>query len=147
MSADGTKTRATTSYIGALLILLVMAIFFFTNFKTVVVSGQSMEPTFLNGRRLLASSAYWLVGSIRKNDVVVVRNEVSHEYVIKRVYRVAGEKVDWVNAPDTWDISAGEFVVPPDNIFVLGDNRAVSEDSRRYGPVPLERVIGKVVVR
>lgn len=147
MEVVATKNQARTSYVGTLLILLVMALFFLSSFKTVVVSGQSMEPTFLNGRRLLASSAYWLVGPIRENDIVVVKNENNHEYVIKRVYRMAGQKVDWVNSPDSWDISAGEYTVPEGNLFVLGDNRAVSEDSRRYGPVPIERVIGKVVVR
>jgi len=147
METLGVKTRATTSYAGTLLLVLGMAIFFFQNFKTVVVSGQSMEPTFLNGRRLLASSAYWLIGNIRDNDIVVIRGEKGDEYVIKRVYRMGGETVDWVNIPDDWPLTKGRFVVPDGKIYVLGDNRAVSEDSRRFGAVDVSRVLGKVVVR
>ena len=141
------KTKATTGFVGTLAMLLGVAVFLFLNFKTVVVSGDSMEPTFINGRRLLASSAYWLVGPIRQNDIVVVHAADSKEYLIKRVYRLAGETVDWVNIPEGWSLTSGEFKVPTGQIYVLGDNRAVSEDSRKYGPVPLSRVVGKVVVR
>lgn len=130
-----------------LLILLGLAVFSYFNFTTVVVSGNSMEPTFANGRRLLASSAYFLVGGIKKNDIVVIRGTKGEDYMIKRVYRTEGEKVEWVFAPENYPVDGPEFVVPNGTVFVLGDNRVVSEDSRKYGPIPLSRIIGKVVVR
>lgn len=41
----------------------------------------------------------------------------------------------------------GPVVVPPDSVFVMGDNRLVSYDSRRFGAIPMERVLGEAVVR
>lgn len=129
--------------------VLAFAVFFLLNFTTVVVSGPSMLPTFKTGRRLLASKAYWLVGGLRHDDIVVVREKDSHAgtgYFIKRVYRLAGEKVDMVNIPRTWKLRQGPFTVPEGTVYVLGDNREVSSDSREFGPVELSRIIGKVVV-
>lgn len=145
--SPSSKLKVKTGFSLALLMILGIAVFYFLNFKTVVVSGQSMEPTFFSGRRLLASSAYWLIGGLKRNDIVVIKSEDSHEYIIKRLYRLEGEKVDWLNVPDDWSLTRGEYVVPKGHVFVLGDNRAVSEDSRKFGAVRLERVIGKVVIR
>ena len=142
-----TKRRVRKGFSISLVMLLLIAVFYFTNFKSVVVTGDSMEPTFMSGRRLLASDAYWLVGGLRPNDIVVIRGEKNDEYIIKRIYKVAGQKVDWANTPDDWSLVKGEFVVPEGHIFVLGDNRAVSEDSRRFGAVPIDRVLGKVVLK
>jgi signal peptidase I len=125
------------------LVLLVIAIFFYFSFHTVVVSGQSMEPTFHTGERLLACKAYWLVGPIKDKDVVVIQRP--GEYIIKRVYRTEGETVDFVNAPSTWDITRGEYKVPEGCVYVLGDNRPVSSDSRAFGAVPTSDVIGKIL--
>lgn len=119
--------------------------FFYLNFRTVIVTGDSMEPTFKTGRRLLSSRAYWLVGPIQPRDVVVIRGEAPGEYMIKRVYKLAGQVVDWANIPESWSITNGEYVVPDGNVYVLGDNRDYSEDSRRYGAVPMGRVLGKIV--
>lgn len=145
------KGVAITGFGTALLFVLVFAIFFYFNFTTVVVSGNSMEPTFQNGERLLASRAYWLVGQIKRRDVVVVRTQGQDPgqtgYIIKRVLGLPGDKIDGANVPDSWRVSDGPFVVPPGRVYVIGDNREVSEDSRRLGAVPLEDVLGKIVIR
>lgn len=129
--------------------VLAFAVFFLLNFKTVVVSGPSMLPTFKSGRRLLASKAYWLVGPLRRDDVVVVREAdptAGTGYFIKRIYRLAGETVDMVNVPRTYKLAEGPYKVPAGTVYVLGDNREVSSDSRELGPIELTRIIGKVVV-
>lgn len=144
--AQKSRRRAFTGFGVAMLGVLAFAIFFIVNFTTVVVSGQSMLPTFKTGRRLLCSKAYWLVGPIRRDDIVVVREKDNDGYFIKRVHRLAGETVDMVNAPRSWRLSQGPFVVPAGTVYVLGDNREVSSDSREFGPVELSRIIGKVVV-
>lgn len=126
--------------------VLAFAIFFIQNFKTVVVSGPSMMPTLRSGDRILASKAYWLVGGIRRKDIVVIKDENATGYIIKRVVFLPGETVDFYNAPRNWPLRNGPFVVPADSYYVLGDNREVSEDSRIFGPVDKSRIIGKVVV-
>lgn len=151
MSESGkSKRRAFTSFGVTLLMILGFVIFFQQNFNSVIVSGPSMMPTLHSGQRLWASRAYWLVGPIRKKDIVVLRDPGSSTgYIIKRVAFVAGETVDWYNAPRSplWTLSQGPYVVPQGSIYVLGDNRAVSEDSRAFGSVELDRVLGKVVIR
>lgn len=148
-SHTGIRRRAFTGFGAAMLGVLAFAVFFLLNFTTVVVSGGSMLPTFKTGRRLLASKAYWLVGSLRRDDIVVVREKDGKGYFIKRIYRLAGETVDMVNVPRAplWTLAQGPFVVPPNTVYVLGDNREISSDSREFGPVELSRIIGKVVVR
>ena len=127
--------------------LLAFAIYFHLTFTTVVVSGESMLPTLTNGQRVLTSRAYWLVGPIRDKDVVVIKDDGPTGYIIKRVYKMAGEIVDWYNVPDNVDFRDGEYKVPLGHVYVLGDNREVSEDSRRFGPVKVDDIIGKVVIR
>lgn len=129
-----------------MLVVLGLSLIFYFNFKTVQVSGVSMLPTFKNGRRLLVSKAYWLVGNIRHKDIVVVRDENPTGYIIKRVAYMAGEEVDWKDSPEGHRLTNGKYKVPEGTVFVLGDNRPQSEDSRKFGPVPLKSILGKVLV-
>lgn len=139
---------AFTGFGVTLLFILAMAVVFYLNFKTVIVSGPSMEKTFKSGDRLLSSRAYWLIGPIQKKDVIVIHNEDGKGYIIKRVCYMPGEKVDMWNSPrsDIWSIANGQYVVPEGMYYVLGDNRPVSEDSRAFGPIKKERVLGKIIL-
>jgi signal peptidase I len=145
--ATAGRKRTVTGFTVLVLFMLAFAIFCYKNFKTVVVSGISMVPTFKDGQRVLVSHAYWLVGPIRRKDIVVLRDSGPTGYIIKRVYRMGGDKVDWENAPESHRLTDPPFVVPDGELYVLGDNRLRSEDSRKFGPVPLGDVLGKVVVR
>ena len=143
------KTKAVTGFTLTMVMALGFAVFFYLNFKTVVVSGESMLPTFKSGQRVLVSKAYWLIGGIRPKDIVVIADENPENtdgYLIKRVYKMGGEKVDYANVPPEHKLADGDYVVPEGHLYVLGDNREHSEDSRRYGPIPINSVIGKVVV-
>jgi signal peptidase I len=142
------KRKALTGFGLSLVMILLITLFFYFNFKTVIVSGRSMEPTFKDKQRLLACRAYWLVGGIKDKDVVVIKHGPGpQDYIIKRVYKMAGEVVDWVNVPASWKLTNGEYKVPEGHIYVLGDNREVSEDSRKFDAVPIDQVIGKIVKR
>ncbi len=141
------RKYALTEFGSTLVLLLVILVFVWANFTTVIVSGPSMEPTFKSGQRLYACKAYWLIGPIKKKDIVVIKGEGPKEYFIKRVYAMAGDTVDWANVPDSWSLRQNEYKVPAGEIYVLGDNREVSEDSRVWGAVPIDRVIGKIVKR
>lgn len=141
------KTVLVTGFTVFLLLMLGFSVFFFLNFNTASVSGPSMEPTLKNGRRLLFTRAYWLVGDIRKNDIIVfVSPDDPKESVIKRVAGLPGDKIDPLNAPNDWGLARGPFTVPEGTLYVLGDNAEVSEDSRDFGPIPRASVKGKIVI-
>jgi signal peptidase I len=144
------RKLAFTSFGLVLLSIFGLALFFKANFEYVIVSGNSMEPTFQDKDKILTSRAYWLVGGIGPKDIVVIRNPESPDgkgYLIKRVHRLGGQKVDFLNVPESHRLADGEYVVPPDSIYVIGDNRAVSEDSRKFGAVKINDVLGKYVLR
>jgi len=130
----------------ALLFSLAAVIFFKREFFTIQVTGRSMMTTYQNCQRLLATRAYWLVGNIKRNDVVVVKSDNPGEYLIKRVNRLPGETVDWLNVPHDYKLVDGPYVVPNDSVYVLGDNLPESSDSREFGPIRLEQIMGKVVI-
>ena len=134
-----------TSFGVFLLFILAFVLVFSSNFQTVQVKGESMEPTFLSGQRLLITRAYWMVGGIKRNDIIVLKKPDTGETIIKRVYAMPGETVDFYNVPENWNLAKGEYKVPKDTYFVLGDNRPVSEDSRIFGPIGEKFVMGKVI--
>lgn len=140
------KKRAITGFGVVLTLILLFAIFFYLNFKTVQVSGSSMLPTLKDRQRVLVSKAYWLIGPIERKDIVVIRDDTPTGFMIKRVQFIAGERVDWKVVPENHRLAEGEFIVPEGEVYVLGDNKLHSEDSRRFGTVPLEEILGKVVV-
>ncbi len=105
-----------------------------------------MENTLKNGDHILVCKALWLV-SINKGDIIVIKGEKPGEYLVKRVYALEGDSVDFSNQPKDWDFTKGKFVVPEGHVYVLGDNAAVSEDSRSFGPVPNGQILGKVIER
>lgn len=126
--------------------VLAFALFFYFNFKTVEVRGQSMEPTFESGQHVLMSNNYWLVGQIRREDFVIVRVPDTKEALIKRVKGLGGDVIDFMYVPHDWKLSSGEYKVPEGHYYVLGDNRPVSQDSRDYGAFEAKDIEGKVVV-
>lgn len=128
-----------------LLFVLGFVALFRVNFQTVQVQGESMEPTFTSGEKVVITKAYWLVGPLRKNDIVVFKLPNMEGEAIKRVYAVGGDKVDFYNVPETWNLGKGEFVVPEGQYYLLGDNRSVSEDSRTFGAIDSNHILGKVI--
>ena len=126
------------------------------------VQGDSMEPTLGGGDVVLISRWSAGVGSFERGDLVVF-GDPDGELSLKRVVGLSGDSVaiqDGVlvvdgTAPvepyaDPQLIDAAYFgpvVVGPSSVFVLGDNRATSIDSRDYGAVDLDHVAGRVVLR
>jgi signal peptidase I len=143
----GLKPAARNGFLVVLLLVFLFLTFFFFNFQTIVVKGESMLPTFKPDQRILVCKAIWLVGPLRQGDIVVVRSQSPGEYLVKRVYAVAGSKVDYRYQPFNWDYTQGQFSVPEGHLYLLGDNLANSEDSREFGPIALGDVLGKVVER
>ena len=130
-----------------------------------VVRGDSMAPTFLEDDYLLVSRTAYLVADPSRGDVVVVRDphDPTAEY-LKRVVglprervRVEGGRVfadgrpleepylDPASLPEGGQVH--EWELGEDEYVVLGDNRRHSSDSRRFGPVTVDAIVGKAWFR
>ena len=121
------------------------------------VRGSSMEPLY-NGSTM---TLFFRWTEPKHQDIVLVDSEALDEMIIKRVIALPGDRVSVQNSvvylngealdepyvayPGGPDLA--ELTVPEDTIFVLGDNRAVSLDSRSslLGPVPAREVMGTVL--
>lgn len=159
-SAAGTPLRAVAgellraSGLGFLLYCLL--------FNLSVVRGSSMAPGIADGDRILVEPWSYLVGDVERGDVIVMRYPLdpSVDY-IKRVIGVPGDRVYvcngkvWVNGElldepyvEHEGIEAPVYSeVRPEYLFVLGDNRPRSSDSREFGLVPRDHVRGRVDFR
>ncbi len=148
------------------LCLLAVSLLFTFVGRFVSVDGESMMPTLEDGDRLLAIEPVY---SAQAGDIVIIsRTFTQEEPIIKRVIAVGGDtvKIDfsanliYVNDAVLQDF--GDFApistpgnvnypltVPEGCIFVLGDNRNNSKDSRNseIGCIPVDRVIGKACLR
>ncbi|MBL7199993.1 MAG: signal peptidase I [Anaerolineae bacterium] len=125
------------------------------------VYGHSMEPNLHTDQRLVVEKVSYRLHSPQRGDVVVLRlPERGPELLIKRIIALPGETIeirDGVAYIDGLPLdepylsrktggSYGPFTVPEGQAFVMGDNRSASNDSRVFGPVSLERVVGRAWV-
>ena len=146
-------------------VLAVVVIFTFV-IRLIGVDGHSMVPTLQDGDRLLVLTAPWC-GDYQYGDVVVLREQTFlDEPIVKRVIATEGQTVDidfvtgsvyvdgellqedYINEPTyTEEGTVFPLTVPEGSIFVMGDNRNHSNDSRdsRLGTVDTRYVIGKAV--
>ena len=134
------------------------------------VNGQSMVPNFQNGEYLLTDKISYRFGEPKRGDVIVFHAPDSANCpegtgcdFIKRVIALPGETVEvkdnaiYVNGtkleedyiPDTFPIQPGAFTqgrvvtLGAGEYFVSGDNRPYSSDSRAWGPLPEENIVGR----
>lgn len=144
-------------------IVLTLVIFFLI--RTVVqnfrVEGMSMEPSFHDGQFLLINKLAYKLGEPERGDVIVFRypRDPSRDF-IKRVIGLPGETIEIRNgqvyvdgqlSPTAATINeasynSGPTTLGPDELYVLGDNRPNSSDSHAWGTLPLDLVIGKVIL-
>lgn len=126
------------------------------------VYGQSMEPNLHTNERLVIEKFSYHFHGPRRGDVIVLRDPGgTPELLIKRVIGLPGERVTLadgkvyidgqpLNEPYLDQSTQGggrSWVVPPLTVFVMGDNRSASRDSRIFGPVALEELIGRALFR
>lgn len=161
MSSSPVK-RATREALETLILALVLTLlirgFLVESF---LVQGHSMEPTLLHGERLLVSKVLYRFREPKRGEVIVFRYPRDERTdFIKRVLALPGETVEvrlgriYINdqpldEPYIWKsgvYSMPPMLVPEGHLFVMGDNRTNSEDSRVFGPVRLSNVKGKAFV-
>lgn len=123
------------------------------------VDGSSMEPSLHHNELILVNRLAYQFGEPARGDVVVFRfpRDPEQEY-IKRIIGLPGDTIEirdhqvfvngilleepYIAAPTN---QSGVWTVPEDRYFVLGDNRNDSSDSRAWGTVPEEYLIGKAI--
>ncbi len=157
------------SLLDLLLILVLALIFMFGVVRPFVVEplyipSESMSPTLEPGDRVIAAKFVYRLGDPHRGDLAVLRNpENKDEDLIKRVVGLPGDAVEvrdgvlyvngerneepYVNYRLTDSTFFGPEKVPQGHVFVMGDNRSNSRDSRDFGPVPEKDLLGKAVVR
>lgn len=99
------------------------------------ISGNSMEPTLLDGELVVF---YRLDREYRKDDIVIIQREDNIQYV-KRIAACGNERVE--TSEEGVEIP---YEVPAGAYFVLGDNREDSIDSRTFGVIRHEEIVGRV---
>lgn len=149
----------------ALLIVIPIRYFIFQPF---FVRGQSMEPNFHDGDYLIIDEISYRFNQPSRGEVIVFKypGNPTQRY-IKRIIGLPGETIEIKdglitisNENYSWSLNElfylsesiatqGDVVISlsQDEYFVLGDNRNASYDSRRWGPLPEEDIIGRVVFR
>ena len=98
-----------------------------------------MEPTFQNGNYLIVDEISYHLRAPKKNEVVIFRYPKDpSKFFIKRIIGLPGESVT-ENGKTTF--------LDNDEYFVMGDNRDASSDSRIWGPVKEDLIIGRAFIR
>lgn len=131
------------------------------------IPSGSMEPTLQVDDRILVSKFSYRLGRIARGDVIVFHYPLNPgKDFVKRVVALGGERVELrdgvvlINDLPITELyptalaagdracttSYGPQKIPPSQLFVLGDNRCNSEDSRFFGFVPVENVVGKALL-
>lgn len=136
-------------------IFLLVETFVVQGFK---VYGSCMEPNLMSGERLLGNKLVYHLQPIRRGDIVVFRPPHKPDTpFIKRVIGLPGEVIAirrnrvYINGVPldepylrmAWHDDRPAERIPPGMVFVMGDNRDNSSDSRSWGELPLSRVEAK----
>ena len=123
------------------------------------VEGQSMEPNLHTDQRLVVEKVSYRFHGPQRFDIVVPRlPSQDDELLIKRVVGLPGETVEirdgevYINGKmldepflnvETRPGRQSSITVPPLHVYVMGDNRNHSNDSRSFGPIPIENIVGR----
>ena len=137
----------------AILVSMLLCLLVTERYEFVNVRGESMLPTLQNGSIGAVANSRHLV----RGDIVVVQPFSTGDQLVKRIVGMPGELVVVQNGEVYCDgkkieedyvkfnsiVEYWEVLLEPDEYFILGDNREDSLDSRYFGPVKCECIVGK----
>ena len=155
------RRAANSDFIIYLLTLMAVAIFIRTFiFEPVQCIGDSMYPTLMNGEGMFTEKLTYTVSAPQRDDIIICRYPYHTEKCVKRVIAVPGDRIsisdgaiylngERLDESAYWDgyiedSEMPEVTVPERSLFVVGDNRNHSGDSRHVGFIPYCQVKGKV---
>lgn len=137
---------------------LLACLVLFAVFDGYIIPSESMTPSLQPGDRVFVLDR----GDPGRGDIIVFRQPGSPETFVKRAVAVAGDRVgasegvltiDGRQAEETYLASGtttqglGEQTIRPGSVFDLGDNRGNSQDSRTFGPIDTDDVVGAMAFR
>ncbi|MEW5954493.1 MAG: signal peptidase I [Bacillota bacterium] len=143
----------------AVILAVLIRLFIFQPFY---IPSGSMEPNLQIGDRIIVSKLAYTFSEPKRGDVIVFKFPLdpSRDFV-KRVAALGGETVEirdsmlYIDGHPVREeylprnLQFGDFgprEIPAENYLMLGDNRNSSDDSRMWGPLPEEHIVGKAVI-
>ncbi|GGJ55801.1 signal peptidase I [Anoxybacillus voinovskiensis] len=168
------KKNETWEWLKAIVIAVLLAggIRYFI-FAPIIVDGLSMMPTLHDHDRMIVNKLAYKIGEPHRFDIIVFHAEEGKDY-IKRVIGLPGDHIEYkddtlyvngkaykepyldeykkqlVDGPLTESFTleeiTGRKTVPKGYLFVMGDNRRFSKDSRHIGFIPMEKVVGRASI-
>lgn len=151
------------------LFVVVVTVLFDMAIPRSLVDGRSMETTFFTGDRLIVSRLHYMLDTPKRGEIVVFNSINPREreqgvMLIKRIIGLPNERIEFrdgelyindVRTEEPYIKEACAQFSCPDALwqlhdtqyFVMGDNRNASQDSRRFGPITIQDIVGEAVFR
>lgn len=131
------KTLAAGGYLGYFGCVVYCTLEYVGDF--VICQGPSMEPTIVSNDIVLTEHVSVMLKKIKKDDIIISKSPSNpKQYICKRVLALPGEKIRKGFVVQT---------VPLGHVWLEGDNKSNSTDSRDYGPVPVGLIRSRAVCR
>jgi signal peptidase I len=168
-TSDGSKAKRVAreilgyviAIISAVIVAVLIRIFIFEPF---IVPTPSMEPTLMVGDKVIINKLAYRIGSIKRGDIIAFHSTTDGgKELVKRAIAVEGDQIvltsegevfvndekvieDYLMEGQNISYLNQEILVGEDEVFVMGDNRNNSFDSRYFGMIPEENVFGEFLI-
>lgn len=152
--------------LGYLIVAIIAALFSVTLrifiIEPFIVPTPSMSPTLIVGDHVIVNKLEYKIHKIKRGDILVFHSPIEKKDLVKRAMAfegeelaltkngeifINGEKLDEPYLPKDVDISYQDqiYKIGKNQLFVMGDNRNDSADSRIFGPISIDSIFGKVI--